>query len=251
MLYEYAVEPEAIAANWETCRYLSEKFGFHRARLLSEYPKKWARLAIEATAPLPDYEKKRVIARIAQLKRDAGVHSGRAYDPASGDWLANAVAQQAINPFRAILASTNPGRCPFVLTTDEVHETDALMVAPRDIEVIREAPALATTMALLLENASYVLFVDGWYSPLNPKYQSTLCECLKLVKAANHSTICEIHCREERCAPAEMIERNARAQFGRVIPPGMTITIYRWREKVGGADFHARYLLTRQGRNSR
>jgi hypothetical protein len=33
--------------------YLSEKFGFHRARVLSEYPKKWLRLAIEAAAPLP------------------------------------------------------------------------------------------------------------------------------------------------------------------------------------------------------
>jgi hypothetical protein len=28
----------------------------------------------------------------------------------------------------------------------------------------------------------------------------------------------------------------------------MTVTIYRWREKAGGADFHARYLLTNRGR---
>jgi hypothetical protein len=27
----------------------------------------------------------------------------------------------------------------------------------------------------------------------------------------------------------------------------MTVTIYRWREKDGGADFHARYLLTDKG----
>jgi hypothetical protein len=27
----------------------------------------------------------------------------------------------------------------------------------------------------------------------------------------------------------------------------MTVTIYRWREKPGGADFHARYLLTDRG----
>jgi hypothetical protein len=59
MLYEYAVEPKAIASRWETCRYLSEKFGFHRARLLSEYPKKWLRLTIEAAEPLPDVEKNR------------------------------------------------------------------------------------------------------------------------------------------------------------------------------------------------
>ena len=27
----------------------------------------------------------------------------------------------------------------------------------------------------------------------------------------------------------------------------MTVTIYRWRQKPGGADFHARYLLTDRG----
>ncbi len=27
----------------------------------------------------------------------------------------------------------------------------------------------------------------------------------------------------------------------------MTVTIYRWRERDGGADFHARYLLTDKG----
>jgi hypothetical protein len=42
-------------------------------------------------------------------------------------------------------------------------------------------------------------------------------------------------------------EREARAKFGSVIPPGMTVTIYRWREKPGSADFHARYLLTDRG----
>ena len=36
-------------------------------------------------------------------------------------------------------------------------------------------------------------------------------------------------------------------KFGTVIPEGMTITLYRWREKDGGADFHARYLLTDRG----
>jgi hypothetical protein len=32
-----------------------------------------------------------------------------------------------------------------------------------------------------------------------------------------------------------------------VIPPDMTVTIYRWRRKPGGADFNARYLLTDRG----
>jgi hypothetical protein len=46
---------------------------------------------------------------------------------------------------------------------------------------------------------------------------------------------------------ADDIEREARGLFGAVIPAGMTISIYRWREKAGGADFHARYLVTDRG----
>ena len=57
MLYEYAVEPHAIAADWPTCRYLSEKFGFDRGRLIVLYPRKWLPLAIEAAGDLPDVPK--------------------------------------------------------------------------------------------------------------------------------------------------------------------------------------------------
>jgi hypothetical protein len=61
-------------------------------------------------------------------------------------------------------------------------------------------------------------------------------------------SVCEIHHLDHpRCPPAEAIEREAEAKFGTVIPPGMTVTIYRWRQKPGGADFHARYLLTDRG----
>jgi hypothetical protein len=191
MLYEYAVEPQAIASSWETCRYLSEKFGFHRARLLSEYPSKWLPLAIEAARHLPDLEKKTVVEKLIQLKRDAGIRSGRAFDPSNGDWLANAIEQQAIKPFHAILASRNPDGKVFVLVANEVSDADPLIVAPRDIRVVREARALAKEMALMLENARVVVFVDGYYDPFDARYQSTLAECLKLVKSANRCTNCD------------------------------------------------------------
>jgi hypothetical protein len=103
-------------------------------------------------------------------------------------------------------------------------------------------------MALLLETAKSVLFVDAYYDPFNAKYQSTLRECLKLVHLANPQARCEIHHKDhQKCPPAEAIEREAKLKFRTVIPQGMTVTIYRWREKDGGADFHARYLLTDRG----
>jgi hypothetical protein len=134
------------------------------------------------------------------------------------------------------------------LVANNVSDADPLMMAPRDVQVIMEAPALAKEMALMLENARVVAFVDAYYDPFNSQYQNTLRECLRLVKSGNRCTGCEIHHSDlSDSPPAEAIEREARAKFGRVIPLGMTVTIYRWRRKPGGADFHARYLLTDRG----
>lgn len=41
MLFEYAVEPQAIGSSWQTFLYLIEKFGFDRGRLISRLPGKW------------------------------------------------------------------------------------------------------------------------------------------------------------------------------------------------------------------
>ena len=69
-----------------------------------------------------------------------------------------------------------------------------------------------------------------------------------MVHAANPRAVCEIHHVDlPRSPPVEVIEREAKAKFSTIIPAGMTVTIYRWREKNVGADFHARYLLTDRG----
>jgi hypothetical protein len=248
MLYEYAVEPRAIASSWETCRYLSEKFGFDCGRRLAQYPGKWLPLAIEAASHLPDVEKKTVVERLLKLKRDASIRSGRLFDATLNDWLSNAVKQHLIKPFRAILASQNPHAHEFILTPGEVTEEHSLIISAHDFTVEREAETIAASMSLLLETANLVMFVDAYYDPFNGKYQRTLRECLKLIHLANPKARCEIHHKDhERCPPAHAIEHEAKLKFGGTIPAGMTVTIYRWREKDHGADFHARYLLTDRG----
>jgi hypothetical protein len=92
------------------------------------------------------------------------------------------------------------------------------------------------------------VLVDGYYDPFNVQYQNTLRECLRVMKASNRCAGCEIHHLDLRDSPsAEAIEREAKAKFNKVIPPEMTVTIFRWSRKTGGADFHARYLLTDRG----
>ena len=248
MLYEYAVEPRAIAADWQTCRYLSEKFGFDRGRLLALYPKKWLMLAIDAADELPDVEKKTVVEKLVRLKRDCSIRSSRKYDPELPDWLANAVVQQEVDPFHAIIAAANPGGQDFVLYANGLDETHPLFAVPHSCQVQRDGVSLATAMKLLLTTARSVLFVDAYYDPFNTKHQNTLRACLDLVQAANPAAVCEVHHLDRHnCPSADAIERAASAKFQNVIPVGMTVTIYRWRQKAGGEDFHARYLLSDRG----
>jgi hypothetical protein len=51
---------------------------------------------------------------------------------------------------------------------------------------------------------------------------------------------------DDKPSPTDL-EREAESVFRGVIPADMTVTIYCWKEKNGGADFHARYLLTEKG----
>jgi hypothetical protein len=153
-----------------------------------------------------------------------------------------------MSPFRAIIASANPGGQNFVLPVADLDELNPLMAVAHDSEVERDAASLAMAMNLMLRFGRRILFVDPYYDPFNPRYQSTIRECLKAIKSLNSTALCEIHHLHRDGQPlAADIEREAKVIFGKVIPDGMTLTIYRWRERNGGADFHARYLLTDRG----
>lgn len=247
MLYEYAVEPAAISRDLMTCLHLADKFGFDRGRLLSLFPKAWLPQAIQGAGHLRDAEKKRVTERLIELKRHASIRNGRDFD-AGRTWLDNALAQQALDPFRAIVAATNPNAALAVLTPDQVEDANPLIRAPHDAQIGRTAPDLAAALNLLLRTARRALFVDPYYDPFNARYQQTLGACLTVLFDAEPGSTCEIHhMQHNRCPPIDAIEREAKAKFSGVIPKGKAVTIFRWEEFPGGSDFHARYLLTDKG----
>jgi hypothetical protein len=248
MLYEYAVEPRAIGSSWGTFRYVIEKFGFDKGRLISEFPKSWFREVYGATAGLPPVQKKRVEEALKQARKNKVVRCHRPYDPDAGDWLYNALTEHQRSPFRAIIAMQNPNGDDVVLPTDDLDELHPLMAVSHDCAVARDAASIAGALKELLRFGSHILFVDPFFDPYSARYKNTFRECLGIVKALNFGAICEIHYRfhEDKPSPADL-EREAANLFRGVIPADMSVTIYCWREKNCGADFHARYLLTEKG----
>jgi len=247
VLLEYALEPSAVGSDWRRCKYLLEKFGFDRGRLIATFPKSWLRAVHEASAGLSELDRKRVETLLARAK-DALVRSGRNYDP-DLNWLANAVAQQAVAPFHAIIAEQNPDRRADVLVADDVDEEAPLFQSPHGWQVQRTGAALAAAMGPLLRYSKEIWFVDPFFSVLERPYIETLRACLATAAASgNVGAGFQIHYREHDRRPSiEDLERRIPKALNGAIPAGMTISLYGWVERDGGEDMHARYLLTDRG----
>ena len=154
----------------------------------------------------------------------------------------------AFPPFHAIIAVENPDGHEFVLRAIDLDDEVPLFKISTDCRIRRNAESLASAMSLLLKTARTVLFVDPFYSPFNNKFQVTLRACLELVKTAGTVRVCEIHHLDHSSCPTpDAILCNSYSVFRNVIPDGMKLNIYRWREREGGEDFHGRYLLTDKG----
>lgn len=248
MLFEYAVEPQAIGSSWQNFRYLIEKFGFDRGRLISRLPGKWEKKVIQAAkeAGVPDIRMASIVERLRNAKL-AVVDLNRPYE-SEKSWIENALTEHQRAPFHAIIAQQNPGGNAAVLHVADVEEHQPLMAVAQDRAVMREAEAIAGALKGFLRISTRILFVDPFFDPYNARYKSTLRACLAVVKADNPDAACEIHYRYHNNKPTNVeLEREAARLFRGVIPDGLAVSIYCWRQKNGGADFHARYLLTECG----
>ncbi len=136
-----------------------------------------------------------------------------------------------------------------MVTVDEVDEQHPLMVSAHTWEVERVGTTLASAMCPLLKSAKSVLFVDRFFDISKDQYQETLKACLAVIQASGGVGVrCEIHfCDHDKRPPPEIIEREAHKWIRGVLPAGMSFALFAWKERAGGADFHARYLLTDVG----
>lgn len=249
MLFEYAVEPKAIGSSWATFLYLIEKFGADRGRIIAKFPKSWFKEVIDASSALKPVERLRFTELLNRAKEGKVVRSGRAYDPSLGTWLQNAVAQQAVAPFHAIIAEENPDAHPSVLTVGELDEEHPLMKTSHARDIERVGASLALAMEPIFRAARTILFVDPFFDLRKLGYWETLSACIGLLRPSPGASVCcEIHFRDhDKRPPAKIMAIEAHKKLAALLPIGVTVAFFCWREKSGGEDFHARYLLTDNG----
>jgi hypothetical protein len=234
-----------MGSSWQTFRYLIEKFGFDRGLLIAEFPRKvWFREVYEAASGFSPTQKARLEILLKAARGTKVIRAGRPYDH-SIEWLPNALTEHMRLPFRAIIARENIDANDAVLTAEEMDEDHPLMLAPNSVATPRDAASIAAALSTLLVHGSTILIVDAFYDPTKQRYKDALRECLRIVKERNPGAVCEIHYRyhPNALSPAD-IERHAKHVFPGIVAEGLTIKICCWKQRDGGADFHARYLLT-------
>ncbi len=249
MHYEYAVEPQAIGASWENFRYLIEKFGFDKGRLISQFPKSWFREVYQAGDDLTPMQKKKIEEALSQAKKNKVIRSGRKYDPGLGSWMDNALAEHRRQPFHAIIASHAPEGEASALSVDTIDENAPLMKVPQGDDIPRDISSTINALRGLLQYGSRLVFVDPYFDPFSPRQKKLFRELFHIVSETNPGADCEIHYRNDtkKGLSNDDLAREAVSLFGDVIPAGMKVTFFCWCEKDNGQDFHARYLLTEKG----
>jgi hypothetical protein len=90
MHHEYALDPESVN-NWQVFKYVVDQCGFEYGRLISRFPGKWERAAINA-CKIQGVKRTAIIERLRKMSHKL-VIANRDYDPGC-PWLTNALRQQ-------------------------------------------------------------------------------------------------------------------------------------------------------------
>jgi len=247
MIAEYALEPEMVAT-WgdrSNHRFFIREFGSSQGRLVSRYPKKWAKKVWESFAGSDEMDRKRLEELLVRLQETMIKRKDFVWDDAQ-PWLNNAVLENARHPFRAILARNNRESRPEILCEDVLASTPCPgWDSPHGVAVHRNAPEMAAAVKQMLACCRWVKFIDPHLSPGRPDYRASLRAFLRVLAGGRP------------VGPPESIEIHTglhngtkdflRNAYQELIPEGLQVTVYQWQERPGGQRLHNRYILTDLG----
>jgi len=248
MLSEYAVEPSAIGADWNTFRYLIENFGTDKGRLISRFPNKWERKVIQAAknAGVADVKMASIVERLKAAKHKVADFN-RPFDH-EASWIDNATHQHGQRPFRAIICCQDPTPCAEVISPDDCSDESPLFCAPISRDVTRTADEIADALLLLASVADEIDIVDPYFDlrPVGGDYVGPLTSLLgKLAAATPTPKVIKIHFRSHGTRPPpNILAQNAPALTNGILPQGYSLELFEWSEVPGGEDLHDRFFLT-------
>jgi hypothetical protein len=244
MLKEYAVQPELLS-HWPVFRYLSDKFGYGRGRVIARYPKQWERMVYESLLNCKPVEKKRMEEALIRLK-SALYPRHHEWDNNKG-WLDNAIKEHIKRPFCAIVALENPtGDADILCEADLDEENEPRWKAETQRPIKRTAPEMVSCAEPLLRNAKKILFVDPNFTPQDQRFKRPLKAFLQAVAKRPYSipiNSIELHTGHKSTGTKDFFDRSCKEHLPSIVPSGMKIRLVRWDQEY----LHNRYILTEYG----
>jgi hypothetical protein len=248
MIYEYALEPEMVAA-WgdrHNHRFFIREFGLGSGRLVSRYPKAWANKVWDSFDGASQMDRKRLEELLVRLKETMVKRKNPVWDDAQESWLENALAEHARHHFFRIMARNNPAASPEVIAEETLAASPCPgWDVPHGMTVNRKARDMAEAVNMMLGCCRWVKFIDPYFVKGKTGHKKSLPAFLKILAA------------ERPVGPPETIEIHTsgdgattdylREFYEKIIPAGLHVTLYRWQERPGGQKLHNRYILTDLG----
>jgi hypothetical protein len=247
MIYEYALEPEALAfwaANPSDYRFAFDKFGLGQPRLVSKYPKNWIKQVHDAATSLKDekLEIKRLDGLI-ELIREKMIRRQNYNYYGDAPWLENAVREHNRSPFHAILACTNPnGYRDILLISELVLLPDDRWDKQRDMFVPRTAEAMSQAVAPMLRICREAIFIDPHFSPVaaRQRYIKSFKAFFSVMKRSGKLFRIEIQADSKN----NNFQEDCMEKMPRVIPRNLKVRFLQLQERPNGPELHDRYILT-------
>ena len=251
MIHEYALEPELVATwgNRHDYRYFVEKVGLGQPRIVSRYPKRWARLVWRAFRSENELERARIVELLQRLGERMVHRRGYLWD-AGRAWSENVRAEHARVPFHAILARGNPDGHGQVLVGGELSEATALWGVPRAMTIVRRAVDMAAAVAAMLRIAEVVVFVDPYFVPGKNPYRQTLRAFLGAAvnaRGVDGPLRVEVHTAANEDETLAAFQAECQARLPQYVPVGMRLKVFRLEARQPGEQLHNRYILTDVG----
>jgi len=249
---EFAVEPSAIGSDWSTFKYLIEKFGFDKGRLISRFPPKWEKKVIAAAkdANLPDIRISSMVERLKSTKKARVFDLDRSFEH-DDNWIDNALREHAKRAFRGIICVNKPIGCLEALTVEDCDEEHPLFKVCSSRDVNRVAEEISDALFMLLAPATEIDVVDPFFDlrPSKGDFLGPIAALLAKLSAAGFSDkTLRIHFRTHDSRPPDyMVAQDAPVLTKGLIPPGFKLQLFEWEKVEGGNDFHDRFVLTNFG----
>tara|TARA_R110001599_G_scaffold50965_2_gene143528 strand:+ start:21 stop:944 length:924 start_codon:yes stop_codon:yes gene_type:complete len=239
----FAIEPDAIN-NWHDLRYVLEKFGYSKGLLIARFPKTWMSLVMEACRQngLGDVELKRIEEKLRQAKDDRSVRMG--LSSAGDNWLGKVLNEAVMAKVTEVLVRDkhDAERLHCLAEVDE-----ALFDNRRDVQVKRNAQALADAARYVLLSADRIVLVDPYFQS-EAKCCKVLKAMLDLCREQSHRLV-EVKIftsQKTDKRQVDLIAGDYERLLGGMLEQGVRIRIYLLPDSDLDHDFHARYVLSQR-----